>query len=364
MAGSVSYKCPSCGAPLEYSPGQEQVTCEYCGTGFEIKTLESLYHKEQDMAAQSAAAKEALWHTEQAGSQWSEEERQLLRAFTCSSCGAEIVCDENTMATECCYCGNPAMLPTRFAGMLRPDYVLPFKKTKEEAVAALKEFYKGKYLLPGSFMADNRVEAIQGMYVPFWLFDAEIEATASFKAENDLLQRTHDADIIETLHYDCQRRGRMRFERIPCDGSKKMDDAYMESIEPFDYTELTPFTTAYLAGFLADKYDVAADECIGRADQRVTASAEGVLRSTVSGYMRVALADSACVKHGGSVRYAMAPVWILTTRYKDKLHTFMMNGQTGKVAGSLPIDGMKAFLYPAALFAVLWPVIYLLLTHL
>ena len=364
MADSVSYKCPSCGAPLDYAPGQEHVTCEYCGTEFEIKTLETLYHKAQEMAAKSAEAKEALWHTEQAGGQWSEEEQKLLRTFTCSSCGAEIVCDENTMATECCYCGNPTMLPSRFAGMLRPDYVIPFKKTKQEAVAALKDFYKGKYLLPSSFMANNRVEAIQGMYVPFWLFDSDIEATASFRAENDFVHRTSDADVISTAHYDCTRRGRMRFERIPCDGSKKMDDAYMESIEPFDYTEMVPFTTAYLAGFLADKYDVAAADCIGRADKRVVASAEGVLGQTVTGFMRVTPGESACVKYSGSVRYAMVPVWILTTKYKDSCYTFMMNGQTGKVVGSLPVDGMKAFLYPAALFAVLWPVIYLVLTHL
>ena len=89
--------------------------------------------------------------------------------------------DGNTMATECCYCGSPTMLPSRFEGMLKPDFIIPFKKTKEQAVAALKEFYKGRTLLPNSFTANNRVEDIQAMYVPFWLFDSKVSASGSYQ---------------------------------------------------------------------------------------------------------------------------------------------------------------------------------------
>ena len=131
---SVSYKCLNCGGPLSFIPGKETVTCEYCDTEFKVSDLEAMYAKEQELAAKAQDAKEAKWKTDEAGSEWSVEEAQLMKAFTCSSCGAEIVCDENTMATECVYCGNPTMLPNRFEGMLKPDYIIPFKKTKEEAV--------------------------------------------------------------------------------------------------------------------------------------------------------------------------------------------------------------------------------------
>ncbi|MFQ9401559.1 MAG: hypothetical protein ACLR1D_04260 [Dialister sp.] len=96
------------------------------------------------------------WDTKKAGKDWSEEEEKMLRAFTCSSCGAEIVCDENTIATECCYCGNPTMISQRYSGSLRPDYVIPFQKMKEDAQAAFKNFYKGKILLPGSFVTGKQ----------------------------------------------------------------------------------------------------------------------------------------------------------------------------------------------------------------
>ena len=176
---SVGYKCPNCGGPLAFAPGSEKVTCPYCDTEFEVAKIEELFAKQEKLAAEAQAAKEAKWDTADAGSEWGEDEAAQMQTFTCSSCGAELVSDGNTMATECCYCGNPTMIPSRFSGMLKPDFVIPFKKTKDEAVAALKEFYKGKRLLPKAFTANNRVEAIQPMYVPFWLFHAQVTATAT-----------------------------------------------------------------------------------------------------------------------------------------------------------------------------------------
>ena len=152
--------------------------------------------------------------------------------------------------------------------------------------------------------------------------------------------------------------GTMKFQRIPADGSKKMDDTYMESIEPFNYSDLVPFSAAYLTGYLADKYDVDADASAPRADKRVEQSALEVLQSTIKGYDTCSEESHAVIKNNGEVIYAMVPVWILTTRYNDKPYTFMMNGQTGKVVGSLPYDSKKAFLYPAVCSLILMPIIY------
>ena len=233
-----------------------------------------------------------------------------------------------------------------------------FKKTKQEAVAALKEFYKGKYLLPSSFTGGNRVEAIQPMYVPFWLFDANIEAHGSFQAKKVHVIDGGKEIIRQTSVFSVERAANMKFERIPVDGSKKMNDDFMDSIEPFNYDELVDFSTAYLTGYLADKYDVTAEACAPRADKRVETSAVEVLKSSVEGFDAVQVENVAVVKDVGKVSYAMVPVWILTTRYNDKPYTFMMNGQTGKVVGSLPYDTTKALLYPALCSLILMPVLY------
>ena len=357
---TVAYKCPNCKAPLSFKPGADKVNCEYCGTEIDIATMEAMFEKEQERAAKAQAEKEAKWATEDAGGQFTAEETEMMRQFTCSACGAALVADGNTMATECVYCGNPTMVPSRFDGMIKPDYVIPFKKDKKDAVAALKKFYEGKILLPNAFKSNNRVQDIQSMYVPFWLFDAEVTASAVFEAEEDHVTETEDERIIETAHYDCSREGCMSFTRIPVDGSDKMDDDYMDSIAPFDYSDMVEFSAAYLTGYLADKYDVDAEASVPRADERIENSAVGQLRNTVTGYDRVSEKEHYIVKDNGSVSYAMVPVWILTTKYEKKPYTFMMNGQTGKVVGSLPYDKTKALLYPGAAGIVLLPIVYFL----
>jgi len=357
---TVSYKCPNCSAPLSFLPGHDKVSCEYCGNEFSVQTVKEMFAQEEARAVQARAEQESTWATDAAGGEWQADEAAALRSFTCSSCGAEIVADENTMATECCYCGNPTMIPQRFSGMMKPDYVIPFKKNKKEAVAALKKFYEGKILLPDAFVKNNRVESIQPMYVPFWLFDSDVSGSASYRAENVRTYETDDERITETDVYSCFRSGDMHFDRVPVDGSNKMDNVYMESVEPFNYRDMVAFEAGYLTGYLADKYDVDAADSVPRADERVRGSVSCTLQNTVTGYDSVTEQELHVVKDKSEVSYALMPVWILTTRYENKPYTFMMNGQTGKIVGSLPYDRTKAILYPAIVTLIALPILYLL----
>ena len=345
---SVSCKCPKCGAPLTFLPGHNHVTCEFCDAKISIAEMDALFEQKQEKAVDAAEKKEAQWNIENVSDTWDDAETAHMMIQTCSSCGAELVSDGNTMATECAYCGSPNMIPRRFDGMLRPDFIIPFKKTKEEAVAALTEFYKGKRLLPKEFTSENRIKEIQSMYVPFWLFDAHVNVDANFNAERRSTRETTNETVTETSHYHCERSGEMTFHGIPVDASKRMDDSFMDSIEPFDYKELVPFSAAYFTGHLADKYDVDVKESLPRADSRLATSASWVLSTSVKDYSNVTPEGTPLIhKEEGNVRYAMLPVWILTTNYKGKPYTFMMNGQTGKVvSSSLPRDEFKERYYP------------------
>lgn len=358
-ATSVSYKCPSCQGPLAYKPGMRgKIQCEYCDTIFSVEDLAKLFAAEEEAAARNKEAQDQKWAAEEAGHDWDPEEAAILRAMTCPSCGAELVTDENTMATQCCYCGNPTMVPKQFQGMLKPDYVMPFEKTKEEAKAAFKEFCKGRRLLPDDFISSNRIEKIQGMYVPFWLFDAKVDGYAQYTATESRVWDDGDDTITETDHYRCIREGSMSFRRVPVDGSKSMDNTYMQSIEPYDYSKLVDFNTTYLAGYLADKYDVDAEAAVPDADKRIRVSTSEVLRETVTGYDTVLVDECRMAKGECSSAYAMAPVWILSSRYKGEVYTFMMNGQTGKFIGSLPIDYSKAYKYAGAGALISLPILY------
>ena len=142
----------------------------------------------------------------------------------------------------------------------------------------------------------------------------------------------------ETSYYSVNRAGYIGFANVPVDGSTKMDDALMESIEPYYIGDAVDFQTAYLAGYLADKYDVGAEESIERANQRIRKSTEEAFADTVNGYDSVQTEDSNIRLHNGRARYALYPVWILNTMWNGQKYTFAMNGQTGKLVGDLPMD--------------------------
>lgn len=353
----TNYQCPACTGPLHYSAKSSKLACDYCGSSFDVAEIEALYARKE---AEAAAAKQAAdakaeaaqaakaeaaeaaaasggWDTSDLSRDWGAE-ADGLRVYSCPSCGAELICDQSTAATACPYCGNPAIVPGQFSGALRPDYILPFRLSKDDAVQALRAHYKGKPFLPRSFTSANHIEQIQGVYVPFWLFDGGAEGAASYRASNTNVYETGDYEITETRHYHVVRAGSLAFEKIPVDASSKMPDDHMDSIEPFDYAQLRPFSTAYLPGYLADKYDVTIDDSRDRADTRCRETLAQALRDTVTGYGACVTEREDIALRRGKVHYALLPVWMLSTKWRGQDFLFAMNGQTGKLVGDLPTD--------------------------
>lgn len=353
----TNYQCPACTGPLHYSAKSGKLACDYCGSSFDVAEIEALYARKE---AEAAAAKQAAdakaeaaqaakaeaaeaaaasggWDTSDLSRDWGAE-ADGLRVYSCPSCGAELICDQSTAATACPYCGNPAIVPGQFSGALRPDYILPFRLSKDDAVQALRAHYKGKPFLPRSFTSANHIEQIQGVYVPFWLFDGGAEGAASYRASNTNVFETGDYEITETRHYHVVRAGSLAFEKIPVDASSKMPDDHMDSIEPFDYAQLRPFSTAYLPGYLADKYDVTIDDSRDRADTRCRETLAQALRDTVTGYGACVTEREDIALRRGKVHYALLPVWMLSTKWRGQDFLFAMNGQTGKLVGDLPTD--------------------------
>ena len=355
----TEYKCPACTGPLHFVGESGKLECDYCGQSYDVAEIEALYAGQEakaEAAFQEAEAKgenggpgeEPAWDTSGLQEDWGTD-GEGMKAYSCPSCGAELICDATTAATSCPYCGNNTIVPGQFGGTMKPDYVLPFKLDKTAAVAALKKHYSKKFFLPRAFSSGNHLEKVQGIYVPFWLFDAGAEVDCRFHATRSHTHTDGDYRVTVTEHFDIWRSGTMEFERIPVDGSKKMPDDYMDSIEPFDYTGLKPFSTAYLPGYLADKYDVTAQESMERADRRCHNSAIDQMRRDVSGYETVNQVGGNVRLRRGKVHYALMPVWTLRTRWKDEDYLFMMNGQTGKMVGDLPVSNGKV----TAFFAVL-----------
>lgn len=373
MADKISnYQCPACTGPLHYGSGSGKLECDYCGSSFSIDEIEALYAQQNAAAAQTDTNEESEQEqepedfVEESGEdnwqlndeQWTDESG--MKAYNCPSCGAELMCEETTAATSCPYCDNPTIVPASISGALKPEGILPFKLDKEAAKDAFRKHLKGRKLLPKLFSKENHLDEIKGVYVPFWLFDVDAKANMRYTGTRVRTWSDMQYNYTETRYYYLDRRGRIGFDNIPVDGAEKIANELMESLEPYDYSDVVDFKSAYLTGYFADRYDVEANDCFDRAKQRVRESTEAAFISTTAGFLGVTPVNSSVSIARGEGRYILLPVWLLNTTWRGKRYVFAMNGQTGKFVGDLPVDNGLAWKWrliyggaAAAVFAVL-----------
>lgn len=333
---AVTYKCPSCASPLEFSGEEQKLVCRACGNEYELEVIEALNEADEN---QNSCRKEFDWG--EMRRMRSEENLENTVNYVCSSCGAEIVTEIETAATKCPYCDNVVVLSDKLSGNLRPNLIIPFKIDRDGVLTAVHKMCRGKPLLPKNFIDENKLKEIQGMYVPFWLYGCRAEGTMTYNAIKVRTWSTEKYNFTETSHFFVKREGTLDFERIPVDGSLRMDNALMDSIEPFDWKDLCGFDSKYLSGFVADRYNDDADANLPRASARVETSAEQFFRSTVRGYASVSKRSEKIQLSNTSVKYAMLPVYLIKTKYNGKEYTYAMNGQTGKIVGQLPVSRGK-----------------------
>ncbi|MBE6985110.1 MAG: hypothetical protein E7434_05815 [Ruminococcaceae bacterium] len=336
MDTMLQYKCPCCGGQVEFDSRSQQMKCPYCDSEFDLESLKAY----DESLHQEMPEDQMQWDTS-GGSEWSGAEAANMNIFGCQSCGGEIIAEATTAAMHCPYCGNPVIFMGRLAGELKPDLVIPFQLDKEAAKAALRKHLEGKTLVPNAFKDENHLDEIKGVYVPFWLFDAEVDANIRYHGTKIRVWSDSNYNYTETRHYALLRSGQIAFDSVPVDGSEKMADDLMESIEPFDLSKAVDFQTAYLSGYLADKYDISSEQSIDRANARIRRSTEESFAATTAGYSSVVPERSSIRLNNGKAKYALYPVWLLNTSWNGQKFTFAMNGQTGKFVGDLPMDKGK-----------------------
>lgn len=339
---TMTYKCPCCGASLAYDAASGKLECASCSNHYDLETLEAM---------QLSQEKGGVQFDLPAGG-FDNQDVQQMQGYICKSCGAELMTEGTTTATECPYCGSPTILPERIESGVKPEKVIPFTITKDQAQQLFHDYFKGKFLLPNIFKnSRNRIAEMRKLYVPYWLFDCEADAAIVYDAEKVHVRRSGEYEIIRTEHFAVRREGSMAFENIPVDGSEKLDNRITESLEPYDLSQAVPFQAAVLAGALADHADVDAKQCEGRAIERVENSISSAMRASVVGYTSVMEKSKRIFAEGGKVTPVLMPVWLITTEKEGKTYTFAINGQTGKLTCDVPTNKKKAFGLGAGVFA-------------
>ncbi len=334
MSAIKEYDCTNCGGPLRFNPEETNWICDYCFSKFNKEEIDKIYGETKE---------EGL-----------DEIHEDLDSYHCESCGAELIAEETTAATFCLYCKSPTIIKQRFKGEFQPQYVIPFKITKEQSKEMYKKWIGKKFFAPIEFKKDDEIDKVTGMYAPFWLFDCNAHGATSGRGTKVSTWRSGDYEYTKTKTYRVEREGNIRYEKIPVDGSKKLDDNYMTMIEPYDYNEIEEFSMHYLTGFLAEKYDVNSIECEKIMEQRAKDFVSNRLRSTISGYSSYISTSNNANLNDIKTNYSLMPLYMLVNKFKDKDYVFFINGQTGKIVGDAPIDHKRQVIFFGAVAAVAW----------
>ena len=354
----ITYKCPSCGAPMVFSPESQKLFCEHCQTELSVKEYEAQYGK--PLMREETEEEKAAAHMEGGPVETEEEGDHVsygkgptmdVKRYHCSSCGAEVMTDDTTAASVCSFCGSPTLIEDRMKGARRPERVLPFRVTKEQAVEKFRAWTKRGLFTPKEFRRESTIDKITGIYVPFWLVDYHANVWLHAHCTRTRTHRSGDTEYIYTDHYDVRRNIDAGYEKIPMDASEKMDDETMDLLEPFNYQDLKPFDMPYLSGYLADVYSYTDQDMEGRGKHRVREYALAAARRTITGYTGINVVEQRLRIDETAAEYVMLPVWMLNYRYQGKDYQFAINGQTGKLVGTLPLGKGRMFGWWAGLTA-------------
>lgn len=323
MSNVMDNRCPSCNAPITFKPSLGLFKCDYCDSEYkaeELKTVEDATVSQEQLEVEYVS-------------------------YNCPDCGAQIIADETTSATFCLYCGNSSILKHKLSGEFKPHKIIPFKKEKSDAIMAFKNLSKGRPFIPKSFISEQNIEKITGLYIPFWLFDFKVNGVVQLSATKVKNWTNGDVHFTKTDFYDVFREGTFGYDMVPCDGSKKFNNDIMNSIEPYNYKEMIDYNPAYLSGFLAERYDVSKDEVFPEVRDRVLRSSEEQIIADAAGYSTKQVVHKSLNATAVDTKYALLPVWMVNVKYKDKYYLFAMNGQTGEFIGDIPLDKSKAWKY-------------------
>lgn len=317
------FKCKNCGGNTVYAPEKGGMYCPHCD---------------------SVDSEEKI------------DESSLVQ---CTNCGAPLEITEFTSALRCGHCGAYLVLNERVENAFEPRRILPFHVSRQMAVKAMEKEFSKRLFAPSDFMSAKSLEKMEGIYVPFWLYD--FGADYDFAGEGIRVRtwRSGDTEYTETSYYEVLRRMDVDFDQIPVDASYAMDDGIMDLMEPYDYQGLTDFEPKYMSGFLGEVYNQEADLLVERAKEKAGEASEELLRDSMTGYTTVRPLRKNLKLTQTDTCYALMPVWQYIYRYKDKQYLYHVNGQTGKVVGTTPVSRAKVLAYSASVFAAVTAVCFM-----
>ncbi len=304
--------CPKCGADIKYDPEKGKVYCNHCNTFSSIEEIDLKQFKNHIEDEQNN--KEVIYDE-----------------INCSSCGAKLITDKATTITICAFCGSQQLIRQRLTGRFEPKKIIPFKLSQEEFIKKYHESIKKRIFAPSSFKNNYSITEVKGLYVPYYIYDADLSIYGRGKASNNS-DSNNKTKWFEYQHTETI--------SMPIDASLKLNDDFMTYLEPFDFYDLTSFNPAYITGFQAECVDEDKNSIYEKVNKKLNFRPFFAIQNHLQNYKQTAGLSIYDIKKE-NLDYILLPVWFMNTKYKGKMYSYAINGQTGKVAGEIPISFIK-----------------------
>ena len=315
--------CPNCGGNLKFDIASQHLACEHCHGQFNPYDFDS--------------------KTSDAEEEKSYESDYEVTVFTCPQCGGEILSTDNAAAGFCSFCGASTILYSRIAQEKRPNFIIPFKKTKEDCKNAYSARMRHAIFAPKELKDPKYIDSFRGIYMPYWAFYLTQKGNFSLPAHKEYRR----GDYMITDHYRLNGHVDAYYKGLSYDASSSFSDNISEQLAPYDVKGMKAFTPAYLSGFYADTADVDAYIYEQDAEEMIYEQTEKEIKK-VSAFQPYLLGDNGTTFKTGifspkmeSIDSAMFPVWFMSYRRNDRVAYVTVNGQTGKVVADIPIDPKK-----------------------
>ncbi len=311
------YKCRNCSGNMVFMPEKQQMYCPYCDS---VDSQEMLPGENM---------------------------------HTCTMCGASIPVGTYDSAGKCPACSQYVIFDERISGEYEPKKIQPFMVGKDIAKKCIRQEFGDHMYMPDSFLEEVSLQKIEGVYVPFWLYNFEGNFDFEGTGTKTVTHTIGNVQNIETSYYQAKRNFDVSFTRMPQDASEAMPNDVMDLMEPYDYSTLKDFDPKYMSGFLAEIYCKDATIFEPRAAEKAKSAAEELLKESLYGYSGTTANVKNLTITGQSNEYALLPVWRYLYQYRGKEYPYYINGQTGKVVGEVPVSPIKRVTYPLTVFFLL-----------
>ena len=318
---------------MRFAPGEGKLICDHCG------------NEEQVDDPASGGAINELDFNAALNAQLPEAEIEETRVLSCESCGAQVEFDGVEHAKECPFCATPIVTDSGTHRHIKPKGLLPFGQTERQARDAMSEWLGALWFAPNGLQAFARKgRKMQGIYVPYWTFDADTDSQYSGQRGTVYyVTETHTNSEGKSESRQIQKirwtsvRGRVKrwFDDVLVLASKSLPEKYTDALEPWDLGAMEPYQPEYLAGFRAEGYAVELEDGYDTARKKMDQQIRRDVKFDIGGDRQRISSVSTDVTDV-TFKHVLLPVWLAAYKFRGKTYRFVVNGRTGRVQGERP----------------------------